>query len=71
MTMNRTGLVNIKPGSVGLLDNDLEELSSVPHMNQDPSLAESMCQTQSQPEAGEFYERLQWSYWGKTISRLR
>lgn len=71
MTMNRTGLVNTKSGSVGLLDNDLEELSSVPHMNQDPSLAESMCQTQSQPEAGEFYERLQWSYWGKTISRLR
>lgn len=40
-------------------------------MNQDPSLAESMCQIQSQPEIEGYHERGQRSYWGKTISRLR
>lgn len=68
--MNYSGPVNMKPESVILAD-DIEELPSVPQMNQDPSLAESMCQRQSQPEVEVSHERLQWSYWGETISRLR
>lgn len=70
MNMNHIGPVTIKSGSVVLVD-DPEALPSVSQMNQDPSLAESMCQTQSQPEVEGFYERLQQSWWGKTISKLR
>lgn len=49
MNLNHTGPATIKSGSIILVD-DLEELPSVSQMNQDPSLAESMCRTQSQPE---------------------
>ena len=49
----------------------MEELPSVPQMNQDSSLAKSMCQTQSQLEVEGYHEGLQSSYWGQTISRLR
>lgn len=70
MNMNHTGPVNIKSGSVVLVD-DLEEHPSVPQMNQDPSLAEPMCRTQSQPEVEGYYERLKWSHCRKTISSLR
>lgn len=40
-------------------------------MNQDPLLAEFMHQTQSQPEVEGYHEGVQWSYWRKTISRLK
>lgn len=62
--------VHIKSESVVLVDV-MEELPSVPQMNQDSSLAKSMCQTQSQLEVEGYHEGLQSSYWGQTISRLR
>lgn len=61
--------MHIKSESV--LVDVMEELPSVPQMNQDSSLAKSMCQTQSQLEVEGQHEGLQSSYWGQTISRLR
>ena len=70
MNMNHSGPLNMKSELVILID-DIEELWSVSQMNQDPSFVKSMSQIQSQPEVEGYHERLQWSYWGEIISRLR